>query len=176
MGYHFLPRWLCVFGLIPRWGNSSSNRWFIILSILWKKRFESGTYSEELQGLTSCTHTVFALLEGSIEKNCFKMQRVLLLLLYGTKSRENNWPNGQPGQCMTPSEFYKKNRYIHNWILCLCFCCGSTICHWWRFCLFAVNILNFSRPRLIKFSKIRKQLLLLLRLRVRQGRCCVDLL
>ena len=108
MGYHFLPRWLWVFGLIPRWGNSSSNRWFIILSILWKKRFESGTYSEELQGLTSCTHTVFALLEGSIEKNCFKMQRVLLLFLYGTKSRENNWPNGQPAQCMTPSEFYKK--------------------------------------------------------------------
>ena len=108
MGYHFLPRWLCVFGLIPRWGNSSSNRWFIILSILWKKRFESGTYSEELQGLTSCTHTVFALLEGSIEKNCFKMQRVLLLFLYGTKSRENNWPNGQPAQCMTLSEFYKK--------------------------------------------------------------------
>ena len=29
---------------------------------------------EELQGLRSCTHTVFALLEGSIEKNCFKME------------------------------------------------------------------------------------------------------
>ena len=26
---------------------------------------------------------------------------------YGTKARENNGPNGQPAQCMTPSEFYK---------------------------------------------------------------------
>ena len=32
------------------------------------------------------------------------------------------------------------------------------------------------RPRLIKLVKIWKPLLLLLRLRVRQGRCCVDLL
>ena len=111
------------------------------------------------------------------KKNCFKMEWVLRLFPYGTKSRENNGPNGQPAQCMTPSEFYKKkNRYIHNWILCLCFCCGSTMCHWWRFCLFAVYILNFSRRRLIKFSKIWKQLLLLLRLCVRPGRCCVDLI
>ena len=57
---------------------------------------------------------------------------ILLLFLYGTKSRENNGPNGQPAQCMTPSEFYK-NRHIQrywpatNWILCLCFCCGSTV-------------------------------------------------
>ena len=131
------------------------------------KKFESWTCSEELQGLTSCTHTVFALLEGSIEKNCFKMQRVLPLFLYGTKSWGNNGPN---------KRVLQKNRYIHNWILCLGSGCGSTICHWWRFCLFAVNILNFSRPRLIKFSKIRKQLLPFLRLRVRQGRCCVDLL
>ena len=32
---------------------------------------------------------------------------------YGTKSRENNGPNGQPAQCMTPSEFYKI-RYIQS--------------------------------------------------------------
>ena len=52
--------------------------WFIILYILCKKTW---TRSEELQGLTSCTQgrriftipTVFAL-EGSIEKNCFKME------------------------------------------------------------------------------------------------------
>ena len=143
-----------------------------------EENFECWTWWEEVQGLTSCTHTAFALLEGSIKKNRFKMEWVLPLFLYGTKSRENNGPNGQPAQCMTPSEFYKKkkNRYIHNWILCLCFCCGSTMCHWWRFCLFAVYILNFSRPRLIKFSKIWKQLLLLLRLCVRPGRCCVDLI
>ena len=113
---------------------------------------------EKLQGLRSCTHTVFALLEGFIEKNCFKMEWALPLFPYGTKARENNGPNGQPAQCMTPSEFYKI-RYIQryskatNWILCLCFCCGSTICHWWRFCLFAVNILNFSRPRLFKLAR-----------------------
>ena len=125
-----------------------------------EKKFESWTCSEELQGLASCTHMVFALLEGSIEKNCFKMEWVLPLFLYGTKSRENNGPNGQPAQCMTPSEFYK-NRYIQRywsatiWILCPCFCCGSTVCHWWCFCLFAVNyILNFYRPRLIKLAKI----------------------
>ena len=125
--------------------------------------------SEEVQGLTSCTHTVFALLEGSIEKIVLKMEWVLPLFLYGTKSWENNGPNGKTAQCMTPSEFYKNNRYTHNWS------CGSTICHWWRFCLFAVYILNFFGPRLIKFSKLWKQLLLLLRLRVRQGRCFVHL-
>ena len=124
---------------------------------------------------------VFAL-EGSKEKNCFKMEMIFLLFLYGTKSRESNGPNGHPAQCMISSEFYK-NRYIQrywpatNWILCLCFCCGSTVCHWWRFCLFAVNyILNSYRPRLIKLAKIWKPPLLLLRWRVRQGRCCVDLL
>ena len=55
---------------------------------------------------------------------------ILLLLLYGTKSRENNGANGQPVQCISPSEFYK-NRYIqrywpatnYDWILSLCFCC-----------------------------------------------------
>ena len=102
-----------------------------------------------------------------IENNCFKMEWVLLLFLYGTKSSENNGPNAQPAQCKTPSECYK-NRCIRrywpatNWILCLGFCCGSTVCHWWRFfLLFAVNILNLSRPRLIKLAKIWKPLLLL---------------
>ena len=71
-------------------------------------------------------------------RNCFKMEWVFLLFLYGTKSSENNGPNAQPGQCKTPSECYK-NRYIRrywpatNWILCLSFCCGSKVCHWWRF-------------------------------------------
>ena len=95
------------------------------------------------------------------KKNCFKMEWVLRLFPYGTKSRENNGPNGQPAQCMTPSEFYKIRciqRYwpATNWVLCLCFCCGSTISHPWRFCLFAVSIVNFSRPRLIKLAKIWK--------------------
>ena len=74
-------------------------------------------------------------------------------------------PNAQPTQCKTPSEYYK-NRYLRrywpatNWILCWGFCCGSTVCHWWRFFLFGVNILNLSRPRLIKLAKIWKPLLL----------------
>ena len=140
-----------------------------------EKKFESWTCSEELQGLASCTHTVFALLEGSIEKNCFKMEWVLPLFLYGTKSWQNNGPNGQPAQCMTPSEFYKNTgTYIigfcvYVFVVVRPFATDDGIVY------LHVNILNFSRPRLIKFSKIRKQLLLLLRLRVRQGRCCVDL-
>ena len=75
-----------------------------------EENFECWTWSEEVQGLTSCTHTAFALLEGSIEKKCFKMEWVLPLFLYGTKSWENNGPNGQPAQCMTPSEFYEKKK------------------------------------------------------------------
>ena len=39
----------------------------------------------------------------------------------------------------------------------------------------SVVVRQCYRPRLIKLVKIWKPLLLLLRLRVRQGRCCVDL-
>ena len=85
---------------------------------------------------------------------------ILFLLLYGTKSIENNGPNGQPAPRMIPSEFYK-NRHIqsyrpaNNWNVCLCLCFGSTVRHWWPFCLFAVNyLMNFYRPRLIKLAKI----------------------
>ena len=46
-------------------------------------------------------------IRGLHRKNCFKMEWVLPLFLYGTKSWQNNGPNGQPAQCMTPSEFYK---------------------------------------------------------------------
>ena len=37
--------------------------------------------------------------------------------------------------------YYSIHRYIQryrpatNWIFRLCFFCGSTVCHWWRFCL-----------------------------------------
>ena len=119
----------------------------------------SRTRSAELQGLTSVYtqgRIIFYYSHGIcfrgllIENNCFNMEWVLLLFLYGTKSRENNGPNGQPAQCKTPSECYK-NRYIRrywpatNWILCLGFCCGSTVCDWWgAFFLFTLNILNLS--------------------------------
>ena len=91
---------------------------------------------------------------------------ILLLFLYGTKSRENNGPNGQPAQCMTPSEFYKKKeQYIGIGQRLIVFCVYVS-----------VVVRQCCRPRLIKLAKIWKPLLLLLRLRVRQGRCCVDLL
>ena len=67
------------------------------------KKKKSWTRSEELQGLTSCTQgrRIFycphgICFRGLHRKHCFKMEWVLLLLLYGTKSRENNGPNGQP--------------------------------------------------------------------------------
>ena len=139
-----------------------------------EKKFESWTCSEELQGLASCTHAVFALLEGSIEKNCFKMEWVLPLFLYGTKSWQNNGPNGQPAQCMTPSEFYKNTG---TYIIGFCVYVFVVVRPFASDDVFVYLHLTFwiFRPRLIKFSKVRKQLLLLLRLRVRQGRCCVDL-
>ena len=36
---------------------------------------------------------------------------ILFLLLYGTKSIENNGPNGQPAPRMIPSEFYKTGTF-----------------------------------------------------------------
>ena len=43
---------------------------------------------------------------------------ILLLFLYGTESRENNGPNSQPAQCMTPSEFYKViQNPISRWLI-----------------------------------------------------------
>ena len=69
---------------------------------------------ELYEGKENSIPTVFAL-EGSIEKkNCFKMVMIFLSFLYRTKSRENNGPNGQPAQCMTPSEFFKNN-YIQRY-------------------------------------------------------------
>ena len=125
--------------------------------------------------------TVFAL-EGSIENIVLRWNEYSFCSYMGPNqerimdqmaSRLSVWPQ---------SEFYK-NRYVRGywpatiWILCLFFCCGSTVCHWWRFCLFAVNyIFNCDRPGLITLAKIWKPLLLLLRLCARQGQCCVGLL
>ena len=148
---------------------------YSILSILWKNRNPEHARKNckvlrvvYTQGriIFYHPHGTYVWFRGFLmENNCFKMEWVLLLFLYGTKTSENNGPNAQPTQCKTPSEYYK-NRYIRrywpatNWILFLGFCCGSTVCHWWRFFLFAVNILNLSRPRLIKLAKIWKPLLL----------------
>ena len=51
-------------------------------------------------------HVIYFIRGLHRKKKCFKMERVLPLFLYGTKSRENIGPNGQPAQCMTPSGFY----------------------------------------------------------------------
>ena len=160
--------------------------WFIILSILRGKNPEHAWKNCKVlrvvhwEGDIFTIPTVFAL-EGSIQKNCFKIEWYSFCS-YMVPNQERIMDHKvSPAQSITPSEFYK-NGYIQGywpettWILCLCFCCGSTVCHWWRFCLFVVNyILNFYRPRLIKLAKIQKPLLLLLRLRVRQVRCFVDL-
>ena len=67
--------------------------------------------------------TVFAL-EGSIEKKIVLRWNDTPFSPIWDQIRENNGPNGQTAQCMTPSEFYK-NRYIQrywpatNWILCV---------------------------------------------------------
>ena len=121
-------------GLILRWGNSSSNGWFGLSSFPFCGKNIILKNSKVLRvvrrkGEFFTISAVFAL-EGSIEKNCFKVEMIFLLFLYGTKSRDSNGPNGHPAQCMTPSEFYK-NRYIqrywpatnYDWILSLCFCC-----------------------------------------------------
>ena len=128
---------------------------------------KSWTRSEELQGLTSCTQgrRIFCYPHvicfwGLHRKNCFKMEWYSFCFYIGANQESIIDQMGQPAPRMIPSEFYK-NRYIQryrpatNWILCLCFWCGPTVCHWWRFCLFAVNyILNFYSPRLIKLAKI----------------------
>ena len=121
---------------------------YFILSILWKNsnpeharkncKVLRVVYTQE-RIIFYYPHGTYVCFRGLlIENNCFKMEWVLLLFLCGTKSSENNRPNAQPAQCKTPSECYKI-RYIRrywpatNWILCLGFCCGSTVCHWWRF-------------------------------------------
>ena len=92
-----------------------------------------------------------------IQKNCFKMEWVLPVVPVWTKSKENNGPNGQPAQWITPSEFYKI-RYIQRYCIgkrlmwfCDYFCCGSTISHWWCFCLFVVKFWIF--PGLVRSSR-----------------------
>ena len=121
---------------------------YSILSILWKNSIPEHARKNckvlrvvYTQGriIFYYLHRTYVCFRGlPYRKQLFKMEWELLLFLYGTKSRENNGPNAQPAQCKTPSECYK-NRYIRtywpaaNWILCLGFCCGSTVCHWWGF-------------------------------------------
>ena len=75
--YHFLPCWLCVFGLILRQRNSSSNAWFGLLSFPFcaKNNPEQARENFKIlrvvrrEGEFFIIPTVFAL-EGSMEKNC----------------------------------------------------------------------------------------------------------
>ena len=75
--------------------------WFIILSILWKKKNPEQARKNckvlrvvRREGEFFAIPTVFPL-EGSTEKKLFYDGMILLLLLYGTKSRENSGPNDQ---------------------------------------------------------------------------------
>ena len=108
--------------------------------------------------------TVFAL-EGSIERNCFKMEWYFFCSYMGQNqegimdqmvSRLSVWP--QVSLIKTGTYKGIGQRLI-------------------GFCVYvSVVVQQCYRPRLIKVVKIWKPLLLLLRLRVRQGRCCVDLI
>ena len=58
--------------------------------------------------------TVFAL-EGSIDKNDFKMEWHSFCFYMGPNQERKMGPNGQPAQCMTPREFYKNS--LHTKVL-----------------------------------------------------------
>ena len=83
------------------------------------------------------------------------------MFLYGTKSSENNGPNGlQPAQYKTPSvSFTKTDTYegIGLRLTGLCFYVSVVVRRFATgdvFCLFAMNSLNLSRPRLLNLAKI----------------------
>ena len=126
--------------------------------------------------------TVFAL-EGSIEKIVLRWNEYSFWSYMGPNqerimdqmaSRLSVWPQVS---FIETGTYEGIGHAATIWILCLCFCCGSTVWHWWRFCLFAVNYISkCDRPGLITLAKIWKPPLLLLRLCARQGRCCVGLL
>ena len=109
--------------------------------------------------------TVFDL-EGPIEKNCFKMEWYSFCSYMGPNkdritdqmvSRLSVWPQ---------VSFIKTGSYKGS---------GQRLIGF-RVFVSVVVVRQCYRPRLIKLVKIWNLLLLLLRLRVRQGRCCVDLL
>ena len=77
IGYHFLRCWPCVFGLILRQGNSSSNGWFIPSFPFCRKTVIQNTLRGIARSSTSCIYAgkdnfftipmVFAL-EDSLQK------------------------------------------------------------------------------------------------------------
>ena len=104
-----------VFGLILRQGNLSSNGWFIILSILWKKsKPELAWKNYKVLRVLRIRYLLYQ--RAPQKKIVLRWNEYFQLFPYGTKSRENNGPNGQPAQCMTPSEFYKI-RYIQRYCI-----------------------------------------------------------
>ena len=145
--------------------------WFIILSILWKKSHPEHSRKNckvlhvvRGEGQFFTIATVFAL-EGPIGKNCFKMEWYSFCSYMGPNkdritdqmvSRLSVWPQ---------VSFIKTGSYKGI---------GQQLIGFRVFV--SVVVRQCYRPRLIKLVKIWKPLLLLLRLRVRQGRCCVDLL
>ena len=154
-------------------GSSSSNGWFGLLSFLFcgKKNYPKHARKNCKVLRVLCREgdffsvpTVFAL-EGSIEKNCFRMEWYSFCSYMGPNqerimdqmvSRLSVWPQ---------VSFIKTGSYKGI---------GQRLIGFRVFV--SVVVRQCYRPRLIKLVKIWKPLLLLLRLRVRQGRCCVDLL
>ena len=138
--------------------------WFIILFILWKKNNPEHARKNfkvlqvvRREGEFFTLPTVFAL-EGSIEKNCFKMEWYSFCSYLGPNQERIMDQMVSRLSVSAQVSFIKTGAYkgIGQRLIIIIFsCCGSTVFHWWRFCFFAVNyILNFYRPRLIKLAKI----------------------
>ena len=97
--------------------------WFIILSILWKKnnpehpRKNSKVFRVvRREGDFFTTPTVFAS-AGFIEKKIVLRWNEYFFCSYmgPNQLRENNGPNVQLAQCITPSAFYQ-DRYIQRYL------------------------------------------------------------
>ena len=138
--------------------------WFIILFILWKKNNPEHARKNfkvlqvvRREGEFFTLPTVFAL-EGSIEKNCFKMEWYSFCSYLGPNQERIMDQMVSRLSVSAQVSFIKTGAYkgIGQRLIIIIFSCfGSMVFHWWRFCFFAVNyILNFYRPRLIKLAEI----------------------
>ena len=144
--------------------------WFIILSILWKKVILS-TLGRIARSYVLCAgKDIFyyphgICVRGPHRKKCFKMG------LYSCCSYM------RPNQEIIMDQMVSQ---LSVWLQVSFIKTGKNKGISQRLMGFRVSVSvvvrQCHRPRLIKLVIIWKPLLLLLRLRVRQGRCCVDLL
>ena len=144
--------------------------WLNILSILWKKVILStlGRIARSYvlyvgKEKVFTIPTAFAL-EGPVEKNCFKMEWYSFCSYMGPNQERIMDQMVSRLRVWSQVSIIKTGTYKGV---------GQRLI---GFCVYvSVVVRQCYRPRLIKLAKIWKPLLLLLRLCVRQGRCCVDL-